>query len=101
MYNPARLGRGLWLIGLLALLTLGLTGWAQINPPSSTRTGEERDLQKLFGRIPTTEAGDGMFFEGPIDPTQYIVGPGDQLKLTFWQPQYAEYPLVVSGEGDV
>jgi protein involved in polysaccharide export with SLBB domain len=96
--TPAWLRREAWLIGLLALLTLDRSGWAQF---SASTPGEDSDLQKIFGRFPSTETGQSVFFEGPIDPTQYMVGPGDRLSLYFWQPRYAEYSLVVNGEGDV
>lgn len=59
------------------------------------------DLQKIFGGYSTPETPQGMFFEGPVDPNEYIVGPGDRLKLYFWQPRYAEHTLTVTGEGNI
>ena len=62
----------------------------------------ESDLFKLFGGLSIPEAASqGVFFEGPVDPNEYIVGPGDKLKLYFWQPRYAEQTIVVNGEGDI
>jgi protein involved in polysaccharide export with SLBB domain len=102
LWNPGRFRRRIWLYGLLALLTYGLSGWAQIVPPSSSLTpGGESDLQSLFGKYSTSKTTAGVFFEGPINPDEYLVGPGDRLKLYFWVPRYAEYEMVVSGEGDV
>jgi protein involved in polysaccharide export with SLBB domain len=94
--------RGIWLIGLLALATVHLTGWAQ-NLPSMTGkpSSAETDLMQLFGGVSVPETPQGVFFEGPIDSNEYIVGPGDRLKLYFWQPRYAEYPVTVTGEGNV
>lgn len=100
--TTARLRRRAWLYGLLALFTLDLSGWAQITQPISPgRPGEDSDLQSILGRFPSPESAVGMFFEGPIHADEYIVGPGDRLKLFFWQPRYAEYPLTVSSEGEV
>jgi polysaccharide biosynthesis/export protein len=56
---------------------------------------------KLFGgKSPATPNGD-VFFEGPIDPTEYVVGPGDRLSLVFWQPTYTDYSITINGEGDL
>ena len=94
--------RGIWLIGLLALATIHLRGWAQSIPSlSGSPSASDLDLQNLFGGFSTPEVPQGMFFEGPVDPNEYIVGPGDRLKLYFWQPRYAEHTLTVTGEGNI
>lgn len=63
----------------------------------SSRTGLEGLLGGRSSVGPTGE----MFFEGPVNPDDYIVGPGDRLDVVFWQPNFTENPVSVNAEGDV
>ncbi|MBU1638524.1 SLBB domain-containing protein [bacterium] len=41
------------------------------------------------------------FFEGPINPDEYKVGPGDKFKVYFWKPAYTEYSATIGAEGEL
>ncbi|MFZ5433816.1 MAG: SLBB domain-containing protein [Calditrichota bacterium] len=91
---------GVWFCGL-ALIAGHLSGYAQTLPTAKDLVGKEDVLEKLFGtKLPTTPTGK-VFFEGAVDPDEYLVGPGDILDLVFWQPTYSEYPVTVNGDGDI
>ena len=89
---------------LLCLLVISITsgGFSQIPSGLGGLPNQDYGSEKLFGKVSlqNIQSGD-MFFEGPINPDEYIVGPGDKLSLVFWQPSYVEYPCVVSAEGTV
>ncbi|MCX6135042.1 MAG: SLBB domain-containing protein [Ignavibacteriales bacterium] len=65
--------------------------WDQAKTKSSQSDQKEKDDSgpKLTG-IP---------MEGPIDPTQYVVGPFDIFALTFWGVPPMEYTIAVTPEG--
>lgn len=39
--------------------------------------------------------------DGPVDPTQYVVGPGDIFTVGVWGPVMFQLPLAVSPEGSL
>ncbi len=86
---------GIWLC-LLALLSLHHSGYAQTSPNQSAFPSGGLIGGRGSGG-PTGEA----FFEGPVNPDDYIVGPGDRLDVVFWQPNFIEYPMSVNAEGEV
>jgi protein involved in polysaccharide export with SLBB domain len=47
------------------------------------------------------DMADKTFFEGPVDPDEYRVGPGDKFKVYFWKPSYTEYQAVIGAEGEL
>lgn len=95
---------GFW-ICCLALLANHQNGFAQlsVSPVGQPSQEEGLDLKKIFGEEPLLEAAAEAepVFEGPVDPREYIVGPGDQLKIFFWKPRFFEYRCTVNAEGDV
>jgi protein involved in polysaccharide export with SLBB domain len=78
-----------------------LSGIAQTLPAGADQRSGGSSLEQLMrtktSAIPT---GD-LFFEGPVNPDEYIVGPGDRLDIVFWQPTFTENTIVVNGDGDV
>jgi protein involved in polysaccharide export with SLBB domain len=65
--------------------------------PRLAGSGLEQLMRAKSSAIPV---GD-QFFEGPVDPDEYIVGPGDRLGIVFWQPTFTENTISVNGDGDV
>jgi protein involved in polysaccharide export with SLBB domain len=91
---------GIW-ICLLALLALDHSGYAQFSGSSSAaQAGLGMDNALIRHTIGPVATGD-VFFEGPINPDDYIVGPGDRLDIVFWQPNFTENPVSVNAEGGV
>jgi polysaccharide biosynthesis/export protein len=91
---------GVWFCGL-ALLTIHLSGYSQSLPASGDSPAVKSEMGKLFGgKLSAPPTGD-LFFEGPINPADYLVGPGDRLNIVFWLPTYSENTVTINGEGDV
>ncbi len=77
-------------------ICIGQNSALQIGESSS-----KSQLGQVFGMAPLQELGDKTFFEGPVDPDQYKVGPGDRFKVYFWKPVYTEYQAIVGAEGEL
>lgn len=41
------------------------------------------------------------FFEGPVDPETFQLGPGDLLDIFLWRPTVTRFPVYVNAEGEV
>jgi len=40
------------------------------------------------------------FFEGPVDPETFELGPGDVLNIFLWRPTVTYFPVTVNAEGE-
>lgn len=62
------------------------------------------DLTQPLGKQlapPTSAAGTVTALEGPIDPTQYVLGPGDQLEFGVWGGVELQMRIAVGPDGAV
>lgn len=87
---------------------LGLTPGARAQEGSLARRGaaweQNRALRQLESR---SEAGQSALsrlsaewgFEGPVDRSEYVVGPGDELVLSIGAPTDLLLPLTVTADG--
>lgn len=100
MYLRSQVCLGIMLC-LLALLPGYPGGIAQTMSSMPGIGSGTTDLEKLFGGKTSVAPLGDLFFDGPVNPDDYIVGPGDRLLLVFWKPTFMEYPVTVGGEGDV
>jgi polysaccharide biosynthesis/export protein len=83
-----------WLCsGMLYCQTQEKTGsiWDQTSGKSSQadQKGKDDSGQRITG-VP---------MEGPVNPSEYVVGPSDVFALTFWGAPPLEYTLLVTPEG--
>ncbi len=87
------LGIGL-IVGLLGDVvfaqSVSLTGMA----PGKTKL--EELLKSTPQRLPVSET----FFEGPVDPEIFELGPGDKLDIFLWRPTVTQLPVEVNAEGE-
>lgn len=90
----------------LATLVLFLTaaGAAQGQTTSPSKMSVSiPDLQGLKQSLPTQAKGLDTFeavpVDAPVNPAEYIVGPGDKLSLNVWSSAPFEQVLTVSPEG--
>ncbi len=100
-YHTRMSGPGIrWLI--FALICFSNSGAAQTSLPTTFGGSDKSDLEKILGSRSMRPTGTaGVFFEGMVDPNEYVVGPGDEFRLVFWKPTYSEVPAVVSADGDL
>ncbi|MBU1706706.1 polysaccharide biosynthesis/export family protein, partial [bacterium] len=85
-------------IGFIVVL-LGDDTFAQ----SASLTGMEPGKTKLEAlllstpqRLPVSET----FFEGPVNPDVFELGPGDKLDIFLWRPTVTQLPVEVNAEGE-
>ncbi|HZV12513.1 MAG TPA: SLBB domain-containing protein [Candidatus Kapabacteria bacterium] len=62
-------------------------------------SGSAQQNQSMPGQ--TRSSGQQELLEGPVDPTTYILGPGDELMLTIWGNEFITEPLIVMPEGNL
>ncbi|MBI5059605.1 SLBB domain-containing protein [candidate division KSB1 bacterium] len=86
----------------LVCLTCTLLGQIPSGGSSMSPGGSPNDLQSLLSRSAGLPAKSGeVFFEGAVNPDEYVVGPGDQFMLYFWKPTYSEVSATVNAEGEL
>ncbi|MBK6765912.1 MAG: SLBB domain-containing protein [bacterium] len=67
-----------------------------------SESGRADVLKRLAGKSSVeSQLTTQMTYEGVIDRTEYLVGPGDKLMLQVWSPAYEEVPVLVTGDGRV
>ena len=97
---------------VLALMALAAgPGWARGERPSSLSDTDVEEPQ--IDRSAVTEKERSKALEltrtipspmaqaGPVDPAQYVLGPGDVLQLDLWGRLMRSVPLEVSPEGKI
>lgn len=62
---------------------------------------QEVDAEKTAAREAATPTGAAALLEETIDPATYVLGPGDQLAVSFMGPEPRVITLSVLPEGDV
>lgn len=75
--------------------------YGQSSALSIGEASSSTQFERLFGSSTLPSSTERTFFEGPIDPDEYRVGPGDKFKIYFWKPAYTEYSAVISAEGEL
>lgn len=68
---------------------------------SRLRTSRERYMEELRQSKSLTEIVTPSILSHPIDPTQYVLGPGDVLQLALMGELELSYPLTVLPEGTI
>ncbi|MFH1010206.1 MAG: SLBB domain-containing protein [bacterium] len=87
-------------LGLGLSLLLGLVGEILAQEPTleGLRTRPTKLEERLTSKEilkPTAEP----FFEGPVDPETFQLGPGDLLSIYLWRPTVTQFPVRVNAEG--
>lgn len=87
--------------GLIAVLLCGLvsTAFAQTSSLSGLETGRSKLEQLLTSEREQLPIGK-PFFEGPVDPETFELGPGDVLDIFLWRPIVTRLPTRVNAEGE-
>src|SRR3989339_945693 len=78
-------------ICLIAALSAATACFGQNSAFQIGSSSTSSQFEQMFGVPAFQETADKTFFEGVVDPNDYHVGPGDRLKVYFWQPAYREY----------
>jgi protein involved in polysaccharide export with SLBB domain len=76
------------------LIGLGILVWALVSSTPAQRQGASGNVG--VGLIDTYR-----FFDHPIDPTTYLIRPGDRLVVTFIKAKLAPLRLTVNPEGKI
>ncbi len=100
MRNMAKSNLFLFVLGIgFIVVLLGDDTFAQ----SASLTGMEPGKTKLEAlllstpqRLPVSET----FFEGPVNPDVFELGPGDKLDIFLWRPTVTQLPVDVNAEGE-
>ena len=85
-------------IGFLAVL-LGDDTFAQSASLTGMEPGKTK-LEELLTPMPERLPVSEMFFEGPVDPDVFELGPGDKLDIFLWRPTVTQLPVEVNAEGE-
>ena len=86
---------GIWLIvGLFGDAAFAQS--ASLTGMESGKTKLEELLKSTPQRLPVSET----FFEGPVDPEVFELGPGDKLDIFLWRPTVTQLPVEVNAEGE-
>src|SRR5262245_43963751 len=83
-----------WLIFLIGALTLFAQQKDKEKNLKDNILSDERSSNELKKNRLTTTA-----LESSVDPTQYKVGPGDQLLISIWGQVNQQFPVMISPEG--
>jgi len=75
-------------------------GECQVRVPDGLGDGSPGSVLELPG--PQAKNGEGLFVQdGPVDPKEYIVGPGDVFLVEVWGRARLELKLEVDAEGRI
>ena len=81
------------LIGFVTCsLAIGQTSKSLQSDESAGQTQQE---------IPSPPAGGAVALEGPVDPDEYILGPGDQLEFNVWGVFERREAVIVAPDGAI
>jgi protein involved in polysaccharide export with SLBB domain len=89
-------------LGLAAALTLAcagsaraqITGGVSVMPNSDTYLTDLNNVVLFRSAVGGTQA-----FDGPVDASRYLVGPGDRIEINIWNPVARNFDLTVTPEG--
>jgi len=92
--------RQLFLSGALCFGVMTMTGHGGAQTKSDIQMSDFL-LMKPDLKAQTKQATEfkSVPVDGPVNPDQYFLGPGDALQLNMWSSAPAEYPLTVTPEG--
>ncbi len=97
---------GAWTLRILALLLLvGAAGAARgadrFPDPTGMPGGSEEGGGYLSARDSLALAGPFFDLAGPVDPTRYLLGPGDVLSLEYSGRVYRQASIAIDAEGRI
>lgn len=89
---------------LKAIISLGvisfyLTGvsFAQLNDRNERQTQQQQSSTSITSQLPSGK----IIQDGPVDPNEYIVGPGDIFNVGIWSTVPLSFQIPVTPEGSV
>lgn len=90
--------KGLWVAALALMITSTVFGQGFDFGGDDLFKEKERS-QELLQRKPTSLTN--VVFEQPVNPAEFIVGPGDQFQINIWGQINEFFPVDVLPEGNV